>query len=105
MRLVVRAAPWRDVGRGDGRRGRGVGRCRGAAGKVHDVGAETAVDFNRVLFDVTGCGDAGASGDFDFGDLPDTYGTTIRDGDTLDYKPVRTKPLSVESFPPKARTY
>jgi len=29
----------------------------------------------------------------------------FREGDTLDYKPVRTKPLSVESFPPKARTY
>jgi succinate dehydrogenase / fumarate reductase flavoprotein subunit len=27
------------------------------------------------------------------------------EGDTLDYKPVRTKPLSVESFPPKARVY
>jgi len=29
----------------------------------------------------------------------------FKEGDTLDYKPVRTKPLSVESFPPKARTY
>lgn len=29
----------------------------------------------------------------------------FRDGDQLDYKPVRTKPLSVASFPPKARTY
>ncbi len=26
-------------------------------------------------------------------------------GDTMDYKPVRTKPLTVESFPPKARVY
>jgi len=26
-------------------------------------------------------------------------------GDTLDYKPVRTKPLSVDSFPPKPRVY
>jgi len=29
----------------------------------------------------------------------------FKEGDHLDYKPVRTKPLSVESFPPKARTY
>jgi succinate dehydrogenase / fumarate reductase flavoprotein subunit len=28
-----------------------------------------------------------------------------RDGDSMDYKPVRTKPLTVESFPPKARVY
>ena len=28
-----------------------------------------------------------------------------RDGDRMDYKPVRTKPLTVESFPPKARIY
>jgi succinate dehydrogenase / fumarate reductase flavoprotein subunit len=26
-------------------------------------------------------------------------------GDTLDYKPVRTKPLTVETFPPKVRSY
>jgi succinate dehydrogenase / fumarate reductase flavoprotein subunit len=29
----------------------------------------------------------------------------FRDGDVIDYKPVRTKPLSVESFPPKPRVY
>jgi succinate dehydrogenase / fumarate reductase flavoprotein subunit len=29
----------------------------------------------------------------------------FRDGDRLDYKPVRTKPLTVETFPPKARVY
>jgi succinate dehydrogenase / fumarate reductase flavoprotein subunit len=29
----------------------------------------------------------------------------LRDGDRMDFKPVRTKPLSVESFPPKARVY
>ncbi|KAA6187714.1 succinate dehydrogenase flavoprotein subunit [Thiohalocapsa marina] len=28
-----------------------------------------------------------------------------RDGDRMDFKPVRTKPLTVESFPPKARVY
>ena len=28
-----------------------------------------------------------------------------REGNRLDYKPVQLKPLSVESFPPKARTY
>ncbi len=28
-----------------------------------------------------------------------------RDGDRLDYKPVNLKPVSVEAFPPKARTY
>jgi succinate dehydrogenase / fumarate reductase flavoprotein subunit len=27
------------------------------------------------------------------------------EGDGLDYKPVRTKPLTVESFPPKERVY
>jgi succinate dehydrogenase / fumarate reductase flavoprotein subunit len=27
------------------------------------------------------------------------------EGDRLDYKPVRTKPLTVESFPPKERVY
>ena len=27
------------------------------------------------------------------------------DGDRLDYKPVRTKPLTVETFPPKERVY
>jgi succinate dehydrogenase / fumarate reductase flavoprotein subunit len=27
------------------------------------------------------------------------------EGNRLDYKPVRLKPLTVESFPPKARTY
>jgi succinate dehydrogenase / fumarate reductase flavoprotein subunit len=26
-------------------------------------------------------------------------------GDRMDFKPVRTKPLTVESFPPKARVY
>jgi succinate dehydrogenase / fumarate reductase flavoprotein subunit len=29
----------------------------------------------------------------------------FREGRRLDYKPVRLKPLTVESFPPKARTY
>jgi succinate dehydrogenase / fumarate reductase flavoprotein subunit len=29
----------------------------------------------------------------------------FRDGNRLDYKPVNLKPLSVEAFPPKARTY
>jgi succinate dehydrogenase / fumarate reductase flavoprotein subunit len=28
-----------------------------------------------------------------------------REGDRMDYKPVRTKPLTVESFPPRARVY
>jgi succinate dehydrogenase / fumarate reductase flavoprotein subunit len=28
-----------------------------------------------------------------------------KDGDRMDYKPVRTKPLTVESFPPKERVY
>jgi succinate dehydrogenase / fumarate reductase flavoprotein subunit len=28
-----------------------------------------------------------------------------RDGNRLEYKPVNLKPLSVDSFPPKARTY
>ena len=28
-----------------------------------------------------------------------------RDGDRMDYKPVRTQPLTVESFPPKERVY
>ena len=28
-----------------------------------------------------------------------------RDGNRLDYKPVNLKPLSVEAFPPKTRTY
>lgn len=28
-----------------------------------------------------------------------------KDGDRMDYKPVRTKPLTVESFPPKKRVY
>jgi len=29
----------------------------------------------------------------------------LRDGDRMDFKPVRTKPLTVESFPPKPRVY
>jgi succinate dehydrogenase / fumarate reductase flavoprotein subunit len=29
----------------------------------------------------------------------------FRDGSRLDYKPVNLKPLSVEAFPPKTRTY
>ncbi len=29
----------------------------------------------------------------------------FRDGDRMDYKPVRTQPLTVESFPPKERVY
>ena len=29
----------------------------------------------------------------------------FREGDTIDYKAVRTKPLTVQSFPPKARVY
>jgi succinate dehydrogenase / fumarate reductase flavoprotein subunit len=29
----------------------------------------------------------------------------FREGDRLDYKPVRTQPLTVESFPPKERVY
>jgi len=28
-----------------------------------------------------------------------------QDGDRMDYKPVRTKPLTVDSFPPQARVY
>jgi succinate dehydrogenase / fumarate reductase flavoprotein subunit len=28
-----------------------------------------------------------------------------RDGNRLDYKSVNLKPLSVDAFPPKARTY
>jgi succinate dehydrogenase / fumarate reductase flavoprotein subunit len=28
-----------------------------------------------------------------------------REGNRLDYKPVHLTPLTVESFPPKARTY
>jgi len=28
-----------------------------------------------------------------------------RDGDRMDFKPVRTKPLTVDSFPPKERVY
>ena len=28
-----------------------------------------------------------------------------KDADRMDYKPVRTKPLTVESFPPKERVY
>ena len=28
-----------------------------------------------------------------------------RDGNRLDYKPVNLKPLTVDAFPPKARTY
>jgi succinate dehydrogenase / fumarate reductase flavoprotein subunit len=27
------------------------------------------------------------------------------DGDKMDYKPVRMKPLTVETFPPRKRTY
>jgi succinate dehydrogenase / fumarate reductase flavoprotein subunit len=29
----------------------------------------------------------------------------FKEGDHMDYKPVRTKPLTVESFPPKERVY
>jgi succinate dehydrogenase / fumarate reductase flavoprotein subunit len=29
----------------------------------------------------------------------------FRDGDRMDFKPVQTKPLTVESFPPKERVY
>jgi succinate dehydrogenase / fumarate reductase flavoprotein subunit len=29
----------------------------------------------------------------------------FKEGDRMDYKPVRTKPLTVETFPPKARVY
>jgi succinate dehydrogenase / fumarate reductase flavoprotein subunit len=29
----------------------------------------------------------------------------LRDGQRLDYKPVRMKPLTVDSFPPKPRVY
>ncbi len=29
----------------------------------------------------------------------------LREGETIDYKPVRVKPLTVDSFPPVARTY
>ena len=29
----------------------------------------------------------------------------FKDGEHIDYKPVRTKPLSVDSFPPKERVY
>jgi succinate dehydrogenase / fumarate reductase flavoprotein subunit len=29
----------------------------------------------------------------------------LREGDRMDYKPVRTKPLTVEAFPPKERVY
>jgi succinate dehydrogenase / fumarate reductase flavoprotein subunit len=29
----------------------------------------------------------------------------FKDGDRMDYKPVHTKPLSVETFPPKERVY
>jgi succinate dehydrogenase / fumarate reductase flavoprotein subunit len=29
----------------------------------------------------------------------------FKEADRMDYKPVRTKPLTVESFPPKERVY
>ena len=29
----------------------------------------------------------------------------LREDDRMDFKPVRTKPLTVETFPPKARVY
>ena len=51
----------------------------------------------------------GAHAREDFKDRDDVnwlkHSLWYRDGDRLDYKPVNLKPLSVESFAPKARVY
>ena len=45
----------------------------------------------------------------DYPDRDDTnwmkHSLYFREGDRMDYKPVRTKPLTVETFPPKERVY
>ena len=50
---------------------------------------------------------AHARSDFDQRDDAKWHRHTLwyRDGNRLDYKPVHMKPLTVESFPPKARTF
>ena len=51
----------------------------------------------------------GAHSRIDYPDRDDTqwlkHTLYFRNSDSLDYKPVRTKPMTVESFPPKVRTY
>jgi succinate dehydrogenase / fumarate reductase, flavoprotein subunit len=51
----------------------------------------------------------GAHSRIDYPDRDDTqwlkHTLYFKDTDTLDYKPVRTKPMTVESFPPKVRVY
>jgi succinate dehydrogenase / fumarate reductase, flavoprotein subunit len=51
----------------------------------------------------------GAHSRIDYPDRDDTqwlkHTLYFRDTDSLDYKPVRTKPMTVESFPPKVRVY
>jgi succinate dehydrogenase / fumarate reductase flavoprotein subunit len=50
---------------------------------------------------------AHARSDFEHRDDANWHRHTLwfSDGNRLDYKPVHMKPLSVESFPPKARTF
>ncbi|OOG28641.1 succinate dehydrogenase flavoprotein subunit [Thioalkalivibrio denitrificans] len=51
----------------------------------------------------------GAHSRIDYPDRDDTHWLKhtlyFKNSDSLDYKPVRTKPMTVESFPPKVRTY
>ena len=51
----------------------------------------------------------GAHSRVDFPDRDDErwlkHSLFFKEGRKLDYKPVRTKPISVDSFPPKARVY
>lgn len=51
----------------------------------------------------------GAHSRIDYPDRDDTqwlkHTLYFKDTDSLDYKPVRTKPMTVESFPPKVRVY
>jgi succinate dehydrogenase / fumarate reductase, flavoprotein subunit len=51
----------------------------------------------------------GAHSRIDYPDRDDTHWLKhtlyFKHTDSLDYKPVRTKPMTVESFPPKVRTY
>ena len=50
---------------------------------------------------------AHARSDFEHRDDMNWHRHTLwfRDGSRLEYKPVHMKPLTVESFPPKARTF
>ena len=80
---------------------------------LHCLGADPFGHFRGEQLGLGGFGQAGfargaqARSDYPNRDDANWLKHTLwfSEGNRLDYKPVNLKPLSVEAFPPKARTY